>query len=363
MVSQTHEDLASSPVEQPAKPKEETPSPRQGVTKEEEKVRLDAQKKNPSTDAETSYSLSKTRPSSIIERGPVPATPLSSTVHRGKSGEKAKFPPPIVSPKPVALRRNSLPFPAETTSSGLFRHPDGNGLRDESQPANLETLSKVSGVPTVARRQSPPSQQQDVAPSSAPAINVKAAVFAWGQQSQERKKPEQERPRSSHGPTVALSAPTTSENEDMNDQKHRGESPEPSIVVPPVLNPPTIPMPQPRPRPGAQSPEERRRSINQRYSSIILPPLKEEKTPAATPEGSLKIAPATVNKDVLSAQAIHQSLATEVNVASKDKDKEETLEQEGLSVNIEVPKENGYSPISPMDRIVSIRMSSIHSSE
>jgi hypothetical protein len=137
----------------------------------------------------------------------------------------------------------------------------------------------------------------------------------------------------------------------------------PPVIVPPVLNPPIVPMPQPRPRPHSYH-SERRRSITDRYSSIMLPALKEEKTPVATPEGSLRLN-STAAVAHPSVHDLHESLASiapsheqapEEMINLQD---EPSIKSTDIQTNqIEVDNSNVYSPVSPLDRLVSIRKSS-----
>ena len=261
-----------------------------------------------------------------------PVTPVSA---RPPSGEgRPKVPPPIIPPKPAALRRNSLPTPTERNSP-LFSRP-----RQDSSHLEKETQDTArSPIP------SPMPAVEEEIPST---ISVKAAASSWGKPAS-RQAPELEKPVVSQ----EIEAPKQSIGALGSSASNTPEPPEPPIVVPAVLNPPVIPMPQPRPRPLSQG-SERRRSISDRYSAIILPPLKEEKTPTATPEGSLRIQATPVGRNVPSAQTLHDSLVS----ASFTREPSHQERPQSLEVvESTTPKANGHSPVSPLDQKVIIGVS------
>ena len=266
---------------------------------------------------------------------PVPTTLVSA---RPSSREgRAKFPPPIIAPKPAALRRNSQPTPTEQNAPSFPRQYQAASQPDK-QPASSQG---TQDAPTTVALSSTPSTE-DVPPAS---INVKAARSSWGRKGSGEAEAGTEKDRQTDSPKPTGSVSDSAPN-------NAAESSEPPIVVPSVLNPPAVPMPQPRPRPLSQS-SERRRSISNRYSAIILPPLKEEKTPAATPEGSLKIH-TNQGGNAPSAQSLHDSLvsASKFSEPASQAEKPHTLAVTPSAAE----KTNGHSPVSPLDRTVIIGM-------
>ena len=251
-----------------------------------------------------------------------------------ESSLRKKQPPPLVAPKPMALRRNSQQSPAEQ-SPAVTSSNEPVAFRAQSVPAS-DVLASSSPP---GRLMSPPGSEK---------VSVRNAVLSWGQEQQA--KPITERSQ----PEEASQMKDDIQHDSQSTQEERVQDPQP--VVPPVLNPPTMPMPQPRPRPLSQSSSERRRSITQRYSSIMLPALKEEKTPVATPEGSLRIAPSGAGNVAPSAQDIHQSLmktvdAVDIHISEKlqvPDSKEEDADKACAG---------GKSPVSPQDNLIHICMS------
>lgn len=271
--------------------------------------------------------VNATTPQSVDIQAPI--TPVSA---RPSSREgRFKLPPPIVAPKPEGLRRNSIPTPTEKNSPGFQRQQQA-----VASPGNevASTPSSGSQVASRAVATSPPPSDNAV---STP-VSVKALASSWGKQGSSQAEATRESNQVSQRTESPKPNPVTS---DAN------EAPEPPIIVPAVLNPPAVPMPQPRPRPLSQSSEERRRSISNRYSSIILPPLKEEKTPVATPEGSMKVQKNPAG-NAPSAQSLHDSLVSASLPSQSEK-------PQALAVTASMgQKTNGHSPISPLDRTVVI---------
>jgi hypothetical protein len=272
---------------------------------------------------------------------PAPVTPVSA---RPSSREgRAKLPPPIVAPKPAALRRNSLPTPTEKIAPSF---PKQHQAR--SQPENAPASNSYATALETPKDVTSPALEGTVEDAIPASISVRAAASSWG-------KPTSNQPAESEQPSISREIDALKQAVGALDHisSSPSESSEPPIVVPTVLNPPVVPMPQPRPRPISQS-SERRRSISNRYSAIILPPLKEEKTPAATPEGSLRIHTDQEGVNVPSAQALRDSLASASII-------QEPLHRPERPQSLEVveptqPKDNGHSPISPLDRTVVIGM-------
>jgi hypothetical protein len=280
-----------------------------------------------------------------------PATPSTPRLARTTSKEKNRLPPPIVAPKPAALRRNSLNSPMTP------QQPSSAG----TAVPNADVSSEVSSPPAAARTPSPTFRGGERETNELPQINVRAAVSTWSQQSHEPKKVDGGQPSSSgdikHSTRADDTPPETQKHHAPTHNKQASDTTdavEPLIIIPSVLNPPTIPMPQPRPRPVSQSSSERRRSITNRYSSIILPPLKEEKTPAATPEGSMRIQSNAANKEIPTAQALRESLVTTIPGHHDPDQQENAASSAVLSVETENAQSNVHSPVSPLDRVVSI---------
>jgi hypothetical protein len=296
-----------------------------------------------------SQSLSKAE--SFVSPVVNPATPSTPRMARTSSKEKNRLPPPIIAPKPAALRRNSLNSPMTP------QQPSSAGTAGPSADVSPE----VSSPPAAARAPSPTFRGERET-NEARQVNVRAVVSTWGQHSHETKKVDGGQLLSSGDIKNSTSADDSAQEiQKFHASTHNKQgsdatdAAEPLIIVPSVLNPPTIPMPQPRSRPVAQSSSERRRSITNRYSSIILPPLKEEKTPAATPEGSLRIQSNAANKDIPTAQALRESLVTTGPVRyDQQEDTENKPSLAVLSVESKTAKSNGHSPVSPSDRVVSI---------
>ncbi|KAG8832492.1 hypothetical protein FRC18_004928 [Serendipita sp. 400] len=186
--------------------------------------------------------------------------------------------------------------------------------------------------------------------TESPRINVKAAISAWGQQKQVIKTPSQAKEASIDGQNDSASSKpdSTSAESSVVTSAASHETSEPPVIVPPVLNPPTIPMPQPRPRPVPQS-SERRRSITDRYSAIIMPPLKEEKTPVATPEGSLKVQRKDDKSAVPRAQDIQESLKLARIEERKPEEKLPSAPTRADSLDIKPPSPDHNPPVSPSD--------------
>ncbi|CAG7854544.1 SubName: Full=Related to glycinamide ribonucleotide transformylase {ECO:0000313/EMBL:CCA70449.1} [Serendipita indica DSM 11827] len=265
-----------------------------------------------------------------------PTQNLWSAASDSERSSRSRQPPPLIAPKPMALRRNSQQSPAEQ-SPAATPSEQSSAFRTRSAPPPSNSIAS-----------SPPPGRITSSPDSelVQRGSVRSAILNWGQEQQT--KPTTERSSSLLEEVTQVKDQARSDplptQEEMETQEHQP-------TVPPVLNPPTLPLPQPRPRPLSQS-SERRRSITQRYSSIMLPALKEEKTPVPTPEGSLKIAPNGPGNVAPSVQDIHQSLMKTV-------DKEETSKLEILQIpdtkeDLSKARASGKSPVSPQDSLVHI---------
>jgi hypothetical protein len=344
-VETTHTVAVETPLEAPISHEEakETATSEQDV-KNSSETPTPNKMRSIDTATVTSQTTGKVRPNNDVDiipsspssSVPVPVTPLSA---RPTSREgRAKPPPPIIAPKPAALRRNSLPTPTETSQRQYQAVPT-------DKPPASRPLEVAPETPKAAISPATEASNENAIPAN---ISVRAVASSWGKPVVNHAA-ELEKPlilRETDGLKQAVGAPDASPS-------GVSEPSEPSIVVPAVLNPPVVPMPQPRPRPISQI-SERRRSISNRYSAIILPPLKEEKTPAATPEGSLRIHTGQMGDNVPSAQALHDSLvsASITQGPSHRPERSQSLEV----VEPEAPKANGHSPISPLDRTVVIGM-------
>ncbi|KAG8833648.1 hypothetical protein FRC17_010313 [Serendipita sp. 399] len=261
----------------------------------------------------------------------LPAAPAPTIASRRKEEDKtrAKQLPPLVAPKPVALRRNSQPSPSD-----IQQTPTSNS--NSARALVLPTSEKD------ARATASPPNPTDI---ESPRVSVKAAISAWGQQNQQIKTPVQAKPP----PNDSIKDTThTPEGTSTVARASTPEQSEPPIVVPPVLNPPTIPMPQPRQRPVSQH-SDRRRSITDRYSAIMMPALKEEKTPVATPEGSLKIQPKADKSAVPSAQEIQHSLSLVLDEEPKSGHEPRLSLPRADSLDAKDSSPDRRSPVSPLD--------------
>ena len=347
-------------------------------------------------------------------------SPPADPVVQQRPEAKAAKGPPIIQPKPVAYRRSSQSSGDE--SSRIRQAPPGlvsiAPLSQSPRPVpNHTPLSnpRTDSLVEHTQRESPgPTERQHEHPEDEhPKVDIKAVIAAWGQKSSVPPSPgpgpssvgiEKERPKSA---VIDLG-----EREDEAQPKVDVKSviaswgrasPSPSSTPTPIQIPigrpapaPPSPatasssplvsqppasqssVPQARPRPANQNNNvERRRSKTfDRYSAIIMPPLKEEKTPMATPEGSMKVAAPGVPPSV---QAIHDSLlkadqgkhgdrpnsgledtaVDEVEIVAgttKERTGESSIEKR-LSLDVEgrAPvKEQATTsvPVSPMDEIV-----------
>jgi len=359
-----------------------------------------------------------------VHSTPAPVTPIPSTAPAPKPKPSplterpevnAAKGPPIIQPKPAAYRRPSHSSGDE--SSHTKRLVSITPLSQSPQPvlsrapsSNLRTDSSVE----LAQRGSPAPTEQPIEQSEDehPKVNIKAAIAAWGQKSSVPPSPgpspsfgvEKEPPKSAviglgeredeeppkvdvkgviaswgRASPLASSTPVPMQIQ-IGRPAPAPPSPAPPSPSPFVSQPSTSqsPVPQARARPvDPNNNVERRRSKTfDRYSAIMMPPLKEEKTPMATPEGSMKVATPGVPPSV---QAIHDSLlkanqgkhGDRPNSGSEDTAVDEvettpetTEEQvkesskrlfleveEGVSVREQVTTS---APVSPMDEIVRV---------
>ncbi|PVG02391.1 hypothetical protein CPB86DRAFT_725416 [Serendipita vermifera] len=249
-----------------------------------------------------------------------------------------KAPPPIIPVKPAALRRNSQPTPTESTAPALSTQPPtgkvGSIVGGYSKPSNGS--AGVNGNGSMQPSTQPVSANQNGASNQGKPIS-----------GQRQSRSEEDDPED-HSSVLEVQDATSAKPTDN-----------PPIIVPPVLNPPTVPMPQPRPRPLSYH-AERRRSITDRYSSIMLPALKEEKTPIATPEGSLR-ANSSATATHPSVHALHESLAA-ITPSDRQASEERGDSQDQLPAlstgfqedKLEANSPSKHSPVSPLDRLVTI---------
>ena len=287
-------------------------------------------------------------PSTAPALKPKPSPLADSPVVQQRPEVKAAKGPPIIQPKPVAYRRPSQSsgdesshikraLPGLVSATPLSQSP--RPVLNHAPSSSLRTDSFIE--PTKRDSPGPTEQQGEQSEDEHPKVDIKAAIAAWGQKSSVPPSPgpdssvgvEGERPKSAvidlgekedeEPPKVDVksviaswgraSASPSLPPTPMQIQISRPApappspvSPSPSLLVsqPSTSQPP---VPQARPRPvNPNNSVERRRSKNfDRYSAIIMPPLKEEKTPIATPEGSMKVAASGVPPSV---QAIHDSL-------------------------------------------------------
>ena len=346
-----------------------------------------------------------------------PADPL---VVQQRPAVKTAKGPPVIQPKPPAYRRSSQSSGDESshirqTPVGLvsvtpqFQNP--RPVPNHAPLNNLQTDSLVEDT----QRDSPGSteQQHEHPEDEHPKVDIKAAIAAWGQKSSVPPSPgpgpssvgiEKECPKS---PVIDLG-----EKEDEAQPKMDVKSviaswgrasPSPSSTPTPIQIPigrpapappspvPTssspvvsqlpasqssIPQARPRPANPNNNVERRRSKTYDRYSAIMMPPLKEEKTPIASPEGSMKVAAPGVPPSV---QSIHNSLlkadqgkhGDRPNSGSEDtavdeveivaETTEEQIEESSigktLSLDVEgrAPVKEQFTtsvPASPMDEIV-----------
>ncbi len=346
--------------------------------------------------------------------------PADPSVVQQRPAVKTAKGPPIIQPKPVAYRRSSQSSGDESnrikqTPLGLVSvAPLSQSPRPVSNPAPLNNLRSDS-LAEHTQLDSPGSteQQHEHPENEHPKVDIKAAIAAWGQKSSVPPSPgpgsssvgiEKERPKS---PVIDL-GDREDEAEPKVDVKSviaswGRASPSPSSTPTPVQIPIGRPAPAPpSPAPTSSSPlvsqlpasqssvpqarprpanpnnnvERRRSKTFDRYSAIMMPPLKEEKTPIATPEGSVKVAAPGVPPSV---QAIHDSLlkadqgkhgdrpnsgsedtaVDEVGIVAgtTEEQMEESFVEKTLSLDVEgsVPVREQFTtsvPASPMDEIV-----------
>lgn len=350
---------------------------------------------------------------------PKPSLTADLLVAQQHPEAKAAKGPPIIQPKPVAYRRSSqssgdesshikralpgLVSTAPLSQSPRFvpNHAPLSNLRTDSL---LEHTQRDSPVPTERQQEHPEDEQ--------PKLNIKAAIAAWGQKSTVPPSPgpgpssvgiEKERPKSAvidlgeredegppkvdvKGVIASWGRASPSPSSTPTPIQIPIGRPAPAPPSPALTSPPSLisqpasqsPVPPARPRPtNPNNTAERRRSKNfDRYSAIMMPPLKEEKTPYATPEGSMKVAASGVPPSV---QAIHDSLLkadqskhgdrpssgsqdtavdeVEIVAGSPEEQVDEPSVEKKLSLDVEgkVPVKEQFTmsvPVSPMDEIV-----------
>jgi hypothetical protein len=354
---------------------------------------------------------------------PVLSPPTGHPVVQQRPEVSAAKGPPIIQPKPAAYRRpsqssgdeSSRPIPAiKQALPGLVSTVP---LSQSPRPiANHAPLGELRNDPFVepTQRGSPGliEQQREQPEDEHPKVNIKAAIAAWGQKSNVPPSPgpgssmgaEKEHPKSAvvdlgeaedeESPKVGVksviaswgrASPSPSSTPTSMQIQIGRPAPAPPSPVPPSssslvsqTSTSQLPIPQTRPRPvdPNNSVDRRRSKTFDRYSAIMLPPLKEEKTPIGTPEGSMKVAAPGVLPSV---QLIHDSLLkadqdkhgdrpnsgsedtavdeVEIVAESNDEqteapplDKKLFLEvEEGVPLKEQVPTS---TPVSPMDEIV-----------
>lgn len=243
----------------------------------------------PTEDTSLSQTTQGTRSDEISQEIPSPSTGSQQSPARSKL-------PPAIAPKPVALRRSSLPSPAEQTfPSSVNRYTPGPSQSAEPPSPAADAFQKGNGSTSLSKVTGDDQEEDSARPS------VKSMVSSWGQQPQTPKYGDKfkDPPSRNDGYTGEIQPNSIGSNTDGDTQANES----PGMVVPQVLNPPTVPMPQPRSRPITPGSERRRSSISNRYSSIILPPLKE----VPTPESSLR---EQTNTTIPTARDLQQSMTS-----------------------------------------------------
>jgi hypothetical protein len=240
-------------------------------------------------------------------------------------GTRPKLPPPVIAPKPAALRRSSLPSPSEPTFPSPLNRSTPNLSRGGESPSPVVDAFQKGNVTSPALEAMDHDQEGDYARPS-----VKSMASSWGQQPKygDRSK-DAARNEGSAGDSQEVSL-------DVEREEDAQLKDSPPIVVPSVLNPPTVPMPQPRPRPVISGSERRRSSISNRYSSIILPPLKE----VPTPESSLR--EQTTSTTIPSAKDLQLSMSSAYASVDKENGVDEMLsvEKSAISASHDLPPVN-----------------------
>lgn len=337
--------------------------------------------------------------------------PADSPVVQQRPAAKTAKGPPIIQPKPVAYRRPSQSSGDE--SSHVKRAPPGlvstaplsQSPRPVPNHTPLSNLRTESSVERTQRESPGPTERQNEHPEDEhPKVDIKSVIAAWGQKSSVPPSPgpgsssvgiEKERPKSAvidlgeredeGQPKVDVksviaswgrASPSPSSTPTpiqipIGRPAPAPPSPAPTSSSPLVSEPPasqsSVPQARPRPANPNNNVERRRSKTFDRYSAIMMPPLKEEKTPIATPEGSMKVAAPGVPPSV---QAIHDSLleadqgkhgdrpnsGLEDTAVDEERTGESSIEKR-LSLDVEgrVPVNEQVTtsvPASPMDEIV-----------
>ncbi|KAG9018855.1 hypothetical protein FRB90_008968 [Tulasnella sp. 427] len=165
----------------------------------------------------------------------------------------------------------------------------------EAQPSPVQTTSsRITSTPSPAPAPAPAEEAEASTP-----IDVRSAIANWGKSNTPSAKP------STPGP-VELPKSGADEEEAGESQPIDVKSAIASWGRAPTSPPVASSSPSPRPTPGARDPvkaERRRSQLHEKYASMILPPLAEEKTPAPTPVGTLRREPSEVKTDDSDADA------------------------------------------------------------
>ncbi|EJD42707.1 hypothetical protein AURDEDRAFT_114944 [Auricularia subglabra TFB-10046 SS5] len=157
-------------------------------------------------------------------------------------------------------------------------------LKEQHARETSATSEPEAQEPEPERIVTPQPAEQDEVEEEAPRIGVRAAAAMWEKQTlaSSDSEPERHAPAPVNGRAVSPHLPPLPTSP---------PPPAPELIEatplvfspPPEVQPHTVPIP--RARPPAMA--ERRRSTYEKYSSIILPPLKEEVTPVNSPQASL----------------------------------------------------------------------------
>ncbi|KIO15935.1 hypothetical protein M407DRAFT_34438, partial [Tulasnella calospora MUT 4182] len=185
--------------------------------------------------------------------------------------------------------RRALPGLSSTEKSQVTNGADDSGSK---RPSVMEIArgmadAQPSPIQTTASRAIPlPAEEQE--PSTP--IDVRSAIANWGKSAAAPSKPLTPAP---------IELPKSEEDEEVNEAIDV-KSAIASWGRVPASPTTSSPSPIPRPNSGARDPakaERRRSQLHEKYASMILPPLAEEKTPAPTPVGTVRREASEVKTD------------------------------------------------------------------
>ncbi|KAG8911196.1 hypothetical protein FRC01_005851, partial [Tulasnella sp. 417] len=184
--------------------------------------------------------------------------------------------------------RRALPGLSVTEKSQVSSGTDDSGSKRRSvmEIARGMADAQPSPIQTPASRAIPPPAEEEE-PSTP--IDVRSAIANWGKSAATNSKPSTPAP---------IELPKSEDNEEDNEAIDVKSAIASWGRIP--ASPTTSSSPIPRPNSGARDPvkaERRRSQLHEKYASMILPPLAEEKTPAPTPVGTVRREASEVKTD------------------------------------------------------------------